>query len=145
MNKAQTEESRRRLEETFKLDPIVPIKLKGNNYTLEFNNFAVKEVMKQTGFNIMAKSFGMSEMENPEILGSLLFQGLLTNHPDLTQDSVDKLFTYRHYPYILERLRMALTLFMPDISDLQPREEGVTETELDPTKRLALVGSGTGQ
>lgn len=121
-----------RVQDTFKLDPVVPITLKGKSYTIELNNFAVKEVMKATGFNVMAASFSPKEMENPDVMGALLYWGLKTHHEELTQVEVDKLFTFKHYPYVLNRLQAALEMFLPDLSDLTVEEEKKDETPRPP-------------
>ncbi len=108
-----------RIKETFQLDPVVTIVLKGHEYTMELNNYAIKGVLKDTGHNMLSAGFGIKEMQDPEVMGSLLRWALNCHHPELTQDDVDKLFTYRHYGYILDRLKVALDLFLPDMSDVQ--------------------------
>ncbi len=110
---------RKRTLETFQLDPQVPIELKGKPYILELTNFAVKGILKDTGHNILSVGFGVEQMQDPEMMGALLRWALELNHPDLTQDDVDRMFSYRHYGYILEKLKAALDLFLPDMSDVQ--------------------------
>lgn len=112
-----------RVGQTFQLDPQVRITLKGVTYTLEFNNRAMKEVLKDCGFNALKDSLSAEAMESPEILGSLLYRGLKTHHPDVTADQVDMLFTSRHYPYIISRLRAAMEMFLPDMSDVPRADE----------------------
>jgi hypothetical protein len=108
-----------RMLETFQLDPQTTIELKGKTYTMELNNFAVKSILKDTGHNLLSVGFGITEMQDPELMGALLRWALNEHHPELTQDDVDRLFTYRHYGYILERLKVALDLFLPDMSDIE--------------------------
>ena len=110
---------KKRIEETFQLDPLTTITLKGKTFTMELNNYAVKGIYKDTGHNLLAIGFGLKEMQSPELMGATLYWALKEHHPELTQDDVDKLFTYRHYGYILERLKVALDLFLPDMSDVQ--------------------------
>lgn len=117
-----------RVKETFQLEPQVSITLKKQTFTLEYNNRSIKDVLKDSGFNLLADSLYASEgasqpLENPEILGSLLYRGLQAHHPELTADDVDKLFTARHYPYVTAKIREALDLFMPDMSDVERDEE----------------------
>lgn len=134
---------RERVQQTFKLDPTVMITLKGKEYTLELNNYGVKQVLKDTGFNIMKDGFGQEQMQDPEVMGSLLFRALETNHPDLTQDLVDRLYSYRLYPYILEKMRTVLDLFMPDMSDVlaeQTPDGGPMLVVEDPTQPQTLAG-----
>jgi hypothetical protein len=113
---------RERVQNTFQLDAATTITLRGKVYTLELTNYAVKGIYKDTGHNLMALGFSVQQMTDPEMMGSLLFWALQQNHPELTQDEVDKLFTYRHYGYILDRLKDALDLFLPDMSDVQVEE-----------------------
>lgn len=127
-----------RVQQTFQLDPQVSVTLKGSAYVLEFNNRAVKDVLKDCGFNALRDPLSMEVMENPEILGSLLHRGLQTHHPDLTIDAVDQLFTSRHYPYIVNRLRAAMDMFLPDLSDQPPLPE--EESAEDPHPRPTPVG-----
>lgn len=136
-----------RVQATFSLDPTVNITLKSQKYTLEFNNRAVKDVFKDTGVNLISvMGLGLSEMESPDVMGSLLFRGLQKNHTDLTQESVDELFTFQHYPYILHNLRKALKVFAPEIEDLLPYlREATDEPVVDPTLQPTESGSGTGQ
>lgn len=137
---------------TFALDPHVFISLKGINYILEFNNRSAKDVFKDTEFNILNTPLALKETQDATLMGCLLFRGLQTNHPELTQDAVDTLFTLRHFPYILSRLRMALDMFLPDLSDVIPQEErddyvgasGGDRVEEDPTKGPTHSGSDTG-
>ena len=134
---------RQRVLETFQLDPLVKVMLKGKEYTLEFNNRAVKFIMKDTSLNLMSAGFGMDAMQDPEIMGALLFRGLQTHHPDLTQDEIDLLYSYRHFPYILQCLRQGLDLFLPDMSDVEAEEDQAGsqgELPLDPTRQPIPIG-----
>lgn len=131
--KARMEIYQQRVLDTFQLEPKVSISLKGQFYTLEFNNRAIKDVLKDSGFNILADSLGDTAFEDPNILGSLLHRGLQANHPDLTVEDVDKLFTARHYPYITTKIRVALDMFMPDMSDVERDEEPEAVAQGDPT------------
>ena len=111
-----------RIPDTFKLDPKVTITLKGNPYTLEFNNASAKGVLLDSGFNLLNDRLTQDHIGNPNIMGSLLFRGLQTNHPDLTIEETDKLFTVKHYPYINRKIMEALVAFMPDMSDMEVDE-----------------------
>src|SRR5476649_120824 len=132
--KRAAEIRKERIAQLFQLDPVVMITLKRNDYTLEINNWAVKGVLKDTGVNLMSTGFGVAQMQDPEVMGSILYWGLKTHHPDLQQEDVDKLYSYRHYAYVLGQLRTALDLFLPDMSDVEVDEAmGRTETNADPT------------
>jgi hypothetical protein len=134
---------RERVQETFQLDPLVIITLKGHDYTLEFNNFTVKCIYKELGINLLSEGIPMEAMQDPDKLGKLLLLGLQEHHPDLTQDAVDRLYTYRHYMYVLDRLQAALNLFMPDMSDVEkPTEPDAGKPVLvqDPSKPLTRLG-----
>jgi hypothetical protein len=108
-----------RIQATFQLDPAVKITLRGKEYTLELTNYAVKGLYKDTGHNLLSLGFTLEAMQSAELLGALLYWSLNYNHPDLTQDDVDKLFSYRLYGYILDRLKVVVDLFLPDMSDVQ--------------------------
>lgn len=118
-----------------KLDPVVSIVLKGEEYLLEFDNRAVKYVLDDTGYNLLKDTFSKEVMVDPKIMGSLLFRGLQHNHPELTADSVDSMFTMRHYPYILDRLIEAIDMFMPEGDDANSGEQ-------DPTLRSGATTTG---
>ncbi len=139
-DKAALEQDRKEIGDSFKLDPRVPIQLKGKEYTLEFNNFAVKGVYKDTGYNLLSTPLDKEQMNNPDIMGALLYYGLKTNHDDMTQDSADKLCTYIHQLYILSRLHAALDLFLPESAKKEleglsdPGEAGSPQVAEDPTK-----------
>ncbi len=138
-NKAEAalEQQRKEIGETFKLDPQVTIKLKGAEYTLEYNNFAVKGIYKDTGYNLLSTPLDKQQMDDPDIMGALLYYGLKTNHEDITQEQVDKLYTYRHMVYVMSRITSALELFLPESSkkDLtDPGEAGSPQVAEDPTK-----------
>lgn len=121
-----------RVQSTFKLDPQVEIVLKGKTYTLEFNNWAAKELTKAIGFNPLREPLSMGILSDPAQLGAVLLYGLLTNHPDLDQDQVDRLFTFRHIEYVISRLTLSLQMIMPDMSDYEIVPED-KESEQDPT------------
>lgn len=127
-------ERAKRVMETFKLDPAIKITLRGVEYTLEYNNYAVKGVLADVGLNLLSDGFGnLDQIQNPDILGSLLFRGLEINHPELKQADADRLFTTRHYSYVLNRLRAALALFMPDMSDIEVEDvPSIINAEADP-------------
>lgn len=133
-----------RVRETFQMDPQVKITLKGKEWTLEFNNYGVKEVLKETGLNLLDSGFGPDQWKDPKVMGALFYQGLKANYPDLTQEEADKLFSYRHYSAILSSIRTALSLFMPDMSDVtldkdEDDKKGESAT-VDPTKQQATAG-----
>ena len=130
-------QQRKEIEETFKLDPLVKIQLKGVEYTLEYNNLSVKGIYKDTGYNLLSTSLGKDQMDDPNVMGALLFYGLKTHHDAMTQEEADKLYTYRHVVYIMSRITTALELFVPassnkDLAD--PDEAGSPQVSEDPTK-----------
>lgn len=143
---------KKRVEETFQLDPVVSIKLKQKDYTLEANNYAIKGILKDTAVNLMDTGFRKEQMNDPLLMGSMLFWLLRTNHPEMTQEESDKMYSFRHYAYVLQRLNIALDLFLPDMSDIDAQmarermeaegREGA-DGEKDPTKELTASGSDT--
>lgn len=129
-----------RVRETFQLDPQVHIHLKGKDWTLEFTNYGVKEVFKETGLNLLDSGFGPDQWKDPKVMGALFYHSLKTNHSDLTQEEADKMFSYRHYSAILSSLRTALGLFMPDMSDVSLDKEEEPTKAKDPIGQPAKVG-----
>lgn len=129
-------EYRRRIGETFQLDPKVPITLKGRHLLLEFNLGSVKDVFKDCGFNALATAVDKEALEKPEIFQSLIYRALQTHQPDLTEEEVGKLVTFRHFPYIRQCLQDAMDMFLPDWSDLVQDEKGedAPPSDEDPTK-----------
>lgn len=113
-----------RVEETWKLDPEVVIHLKGKEYTLEFTNFAVKEIAKHLQIDLLKSGIPQGSLQDSEILTGLIYYGLQEHHPEITKDQIDRMLSLRHYGYILNRLTEALSLFSPDMSDISIQEEG---------------------
>lgn len=137
-----------RVQDTFQLDPTVNITLKGVNYALLYDNWAVKELFKRTEINLLDGGINPEiHFRNPQTVSTLLLLGLMVNHPDISEAQVDQLLTFRNLPYILDRIKTAVRLFMPDMSDVEwddgTRENGDT-AEVDPMKRPTEVGSDTG-
>lgn len=136
---------RQRLAETDRLEPVVTITLKGHTYTLECNNYAVKGILKDTGYNLMSEGFSTKQLQDPEVMGSMLNWLLKTHHPDLSVEDTDKLYTFRHYPYIIERIGTSIDLFLPDMSDIDsPQQQSKPVNDEDPPKPSAANGLDTG-
>lgn len=117
---------RQRMDETIKLDPTVPLSMGGRDFTLVFNNWAVKEILKETGLNLLTTPLLSEQMTDPTVIGPVLLCGLRTHSPELTLEEVDRLFTMRHLLYVQTKLAEALSLFYPDTEDLPklPESEG---------------------
>lgn len=127
-------EIRRRLEETDRLDPKVEISLNGQTFTLEFNNRALKAILKSRGLNLIRDGLAMDTLSDPEVLSTILCEGLRVSKPDITEDEVDGLISFRKTPYIISRVRLALSLFMPEISDIDgEKPESERSATQDPT------------
>lgn len=135
-----------RVQELLKLDPQVTIKLKGNDYTLEMNNWAVLGILKDTGYNLNSAGFGTEQMQDPTIMGCILFWAMQTHHPDLSLEAVNKLFTYRHMQAIFDKIMECITLYSADVSDLVEPDDRKVFDDLgaDPQKPSAANGSATG-
>lgn len=121
-----------RLPGLSKLDPKVEVKLGGKTWTLHFTNYAIKRVFEDTKHNLMT---GLKEehLSNPVIFGAVLFRGMEQEHPELTQEVVDRMFSLRHYAYVREKVVEALELFYPDLSDLPVESEGEEQSTEHPT------------
>jgi hypothetical protein len=132
------EEYSKEVEKTTQLDSVVSITLDKKEYKLEFTNRAVKGVFDDTGYNILSQVFDRARMQDPKLMGSLLFRGLQKHHPDLTQEGVDDMFSLRHYPYILDRLTDAMDMYVPKRQELE--EEG--EESQNPTQRSGAPTTG---
>jgi hypothetical protein len=140
-------EIRKRVEETWKLDPLVKITLPGikKEMTLEFDNAAMKGIFLESGINLLDGSWG-KELTHPVNLGLMLYWGL-KRHQTISQEDVDKAYGARHIAYIQTKLGEALQPFYPDISDLEPKPklEVVPGKVADPTKKPPPSGLNTGQ
>lgn len=136
---------RQRVQETGKLDPNVQIQLDGKGYTLYFTNKSVKDILSDTGLNLLKEMITSADMGDPLVLGSLVFRGLQKKHPELTQEAVDEMLTVRHTLYVQAQVVLALSLFYPDVADIplldDTRPEAGSE---DPTKKPSGNGSATG-
>lgn len=125
---------RQRMAETIKLDPKVPFQLNGTEHILVFNNRAVKQILAETGINLLTTPLVTEQLAKPEIFGAIVYWGLKTNSPNLTPEDVDLYLTTRHLLYYQTQIAKGLELFYPDISDLpiaQTDEE--REPVADPT------------
>lgn len=137
---------RQRVQETSKLDPKIPLSLDGREFVLLYTNRAVKGILEDTGINILQSPLGTAEMEDPKVLGSVVFRGLQAKHPDLTSEAVDEMITFRHLMYIQSQVMAALGLFYPDVADLPVLEKDARPEvgSEDPTHGRAANGSATG-
>lgn len=132
-----------RVQETSKLQPQVPIMLKGAHFTLEYNNSSVIQILNDKGLNLLTQPITKDMMYDPVFLGYILHIGLKEFHPDLTQEQANNLFTLRHYAYVSSRIKEAIDAFMPDLSDLEVsdlKEEEDDGEKVDPTSQLASAG-----
>lgn len=132
---------RQRMVETVKLDPKVPFVLGEKEYVLVFNNLAARKVLTETGINLLTTGVGTDEMAKPDVLGSLIYWGLKTHAPELTQEHVDVTLTLRHLLYYQTQIATALSLFFPDIADLPVAREPEDGKE-DENPTLPLVARG---
>lgn len=133
---AQLEERKQRLEAISRLDPHVDITLRGESYTLELNNRSVKDLLADTGVNVIKDGFPEDKADDPEFLGSLLFRALQKHHPEMTQEKADDLFSPRQYFYITYKLKEVLSLYLPDMTGIDRGVEQSTEgvpSSSDPT------------
>ena len=138
----------KRLEKCFQLDTKVPINLRGQEYILELDNRAAKGVLLDTDFNMLSSSLSVEVLNNPIILGALVYHGLREHHPEITQDEADRLIEFRKFPYIIGRIQHAMELFSPDMSDvtneeIEKRKEAAMAT-LNPLTPQTNSGSGIG-
>jgi len=131
-----------RAQETCQLDPLVKIKLGGREYILEFDNRALINIYKGTNINIMQVGLSMDIMAEPANFGITIFEGLRKHHSELTLDAVNSMFSFRHYPYILDRVQLALRLFMPNMEDVEELPDAVDSTgsSADPTEPQTQAG-----
>lgn len=116
-----------RLEKSMKLDPAVQILLGDKPYTLVVNNRTAKDILKDTGVNILSGDLTMARLDDPIVMGSVLLRSLQKHHPDMTEAIVDDLLTIRHLLYVRGKIADAISLFLPDLEDLP--DEGGSETE----------------
>lgn len=125
---------KQRVRETFKLDPTVTVTLKGQDYKLEFNNYAAKHILLDVSHNLINQPLTLALLSDPVFLGAIFWRGLETNHPELGQEGADKLLTAQHFLYIVDKIKTAVTAFMPDMSDVEVTEPDGTDAPTDPPK-----------
>jgi hypothetical protein len=126
-----TDQTVSRIEDS-QLDPAVNITLRNKQYTLEYNNFSIKGILKDTGFNLLNQNLTVKELGDPAILGAFLFWGLKTNHEELTQEQADKLLTYRDHFNVMLGIRKALTLYLPEVKGDEAQAPGEPENPPSP-------------
>jgi hypothetical protein len=131
-----------RIGELYKSDPDVTIRFMDKDRILRFTNRAVLDVLKDTGHN-MLEGGKISDLTDPDLLGSLLHRGMQHHWPDVTRESVDEHFAARHLVYYQTKLMEALQLFMPDVSDL-PEVDNRGEIVDRPSSAQTGNGSVTG-
>lgn len=137
---------RLRVQDTGKLDPDITIRLDGKDWTLRYTNRAIKGILSDTGFNLLSVRLTTEDMANPETLGSLMFHGLRSRHPELTPEAVDEMLTVRHTLYIQAQVARALGLFFPDVADMPLADDTRPEAgSEDPTQPPTDSGSATGR
>lgn len=124
---------RQRMQDTIKLDPKVPFRLGDHESPMVFNNRAVKEILKETGLNLLTSALTTEELLKPDVLGWIVFWGLKQCRPDVTMELVDEHLTARHTLYFQSQIITALQLFYPDVEDLPKLSEPKAEDILDPT------------
>jgi len=132
--KITPQEWRRRLAETDKLESAVPLSLRGRMYKLEYTNRSIKGILADTGRNVIADGLQRELLQDPDVYTSFLYWGLVTSNPDITKEQVDDLADYRHFPYITTQIMQAVTVFMPDTSDLFEETGAPEPSDLDPTQ-----------
>lgn len=120
-----------RLPEVMALDPKVPFRFMNQDLQLEMNNVALMGIYKDTGINILGDGFKAIQLDNPEVVGVVLFRALNQNHPDITQEQVNKAINARQYFYIRERIMESLSLFMPKEEETPEKKQG-DETKDNP-------------
>src|SRR6266550_2091013 len=74
-----------RLQGATKLEPATEITLKGSVYRLEFNNYAMRNLFKATGIDVM-KGFDPKKLNEMETRTAFIYWGLKTHHPELTEE-----------------------------------------------------------
>lgn len=125
---------RERVQATMSLDPKVSLVLKGQEYFLEFNNKAVIDLLRATGFNLLSDALTQDKVKDPSFLCDLIRYGLMANHPDVTTEEVNRIFTLKHFPYVMNQIREAIRGYLPDMTDIDIDEESKgAEGHQDPT------------
>ena len=119
--------------------------------SLEFTNTQIRGLMKETGYNMIEAAPSVELLRDMNFLEALLFWGLTKHHPMLTRESVPDLISINRFGYIVSRLRKAIDVFYPDLSDIPDDPAGqvkVLDTKPNPTGTDASQkesGSDTGQ
>jgi hypothetical protein len=146
MTKEEQAERSKRVQATGSLDPTITVMLKGVEYTLEYNNSAVKGIKDDLslGFNLL-DGFDSGVLSDPIKITKMLLWGMVSNHPDVTEQFIDERLALKHWPYYMDRIMAAITPFMPDFTDLEPSSEQVIRVkEPSDPKMPTPAGSDTG-
>ena len=138
-------ERRRRVQETFQLDPTVIITLKSKDYTLELTNFQAKVLYKDQGINLLAATIPAEKFQDLDFLGYMFWLCLQENQPDMTQEQADHLLSFRHRMGIMGAVIQCLTMFHPDLTDVTPVKpqeaaEGEVVKVVDPSEQPTPLG-----
>jgi hypothetical protein len=127
----------KRLEDLSRLEPYVRIKLGDRELLLEYTNRSIRNIQKEMGLNLLMDSVGKEQLSNSDTLNTFLLIGLSKHQPDITPDELDDLISFKHIPYIMNRIMEALSLYFPDMSDLEDVESAPDPTKI---KEVEIIG-----
>jgi hypothetical protein len=122
-----------RTRDTMKLDPTVPFLLGGTERVMLFNNRALKDILTDTGLNLLRDPLTLEHLTDPAKLSAIIRRGLQAKWPDVTLDTIDEMLNMRHFMYYQTQITTAMSLFYPDIKDLPKLQEAEPEPTGDPT------------
>ena len=138
-------ERRRRVQETFQLDPTVIITIKSKDYILELTNFQAKMLYKEQGINLLSAMIPPEKFQDLDFLGYVFWLCLQENQSEITQEQADHLLSFRHRMAIMAAVIQCLTIFHPDMSDITPVKpqeaaEGEVVKVVDPSEQPTPLG-----
>jgi hypothetical protein len=122
-----------RTRDTMKLDPTVPFHLGGTERVMVFNNRALKDILTDTGLNLLRDPLTLEHLTDPKTLSAIIYRGLQAKWPEVTLDTVDEMLNMRHFMYYQTQITVAMSLFYPDIKDLPKFPDAEPEPTGDPT------------
>lgn len=123
-----------------KVDPWVPVVLKGKEHKMEFSFGAVKELFRRTGLNLNRGEVDSDQLADLDFLCTIMLIGLKQGDPenfkDVDQEKFEYMLDMRYMQYYRTAVQTALTSIQPDPAEVD-RIMGVIEEDED--KQLPLA------
>lgn len=101
-------------------DPWIPITLgKLGELKFELSFAAAREIYRRTDKNLNAGELKMEDLQNMDILCTVLTCGLMTHQPELTEAQIEANLTLKHRIYYAHIIGKAMEATQPDLADME--------------------------